>query len=77
MLVYTVYMDVTYNVNEKGFISTIVLVIIALITLQFAFHIDVLAILQSPYLKTFSDFVIKYALVAWHGLVALYNALTT
>lgn len=63
--------------REKGFITTIVLVIIALLILQFAFHIDILAILQSPYLQAFSNFVIKYTLIAWHGLVALYQAITT
>lgn len=65
------------HISQKGFISTFLLVIIALITLQFAFHIDVLAILQSPYLQAFSNFVIKYALIAWHGLVSLYHAITT
>lgn len=62
---------------NKGFISTIILVIIALLTLQFAFHIDVLAILQSPPMLAISQFVIKYSIIAWHGLVDLYHIITT
>ncbi len=62
---------------NKGFIGTFVLVIVALLTLQFAFHIDVLAILQSPPMLTISHAIIKYALVAWHGIVSVYQMITT
>lgn len=62
---------------QKGFISAIILVIVALFTLHFAFDIDILAILQSSYLRAISDFVIKYSLIAWHGLVSLYQFITT
>ncbi len=62
---------------NKGFIGTSVLVIIALLTLQFVFHVDVLAILQSPPMLTISHAIIKYALIAWHGIVTLYQMITT
>jgi hypothetical protein len=62
---------------NKGFVSTIILIIIALLTLQFAFHIDVLAILQSPPMLAISHFVIKYSVIAWNGLVDLYQTVTT
>jgi len=70
-------MQHTSHIPQKGFISAIILVIIALFILQFAFHIDVLAILQSPQLQVISNFVIKYSLIAWHGLVDLYHNVTS
>lgn len=58
---------------NNGFIGTFILVIIGLLTLQFAFHIDVLAILQSPQMVYISQFIIKYSLIAWNGIVDLYH----
>lgn len=75
-MVYTIHMQHAPHSNKKGFISTIILVVVALLILQFAFDINVLAILQSPQLQAFSNFVIKYTLIAWHGLVRLYQAIT-
>ncbi|MCX6703516.1 MAG: hypothetical protein NTV02_02430 [Candidatus Zambryskibacteria bacterium] len=63
--------------TRSGFIGIIVLVIIALATLQFAFHIDVLAILQSPEMQKVSNFVITYSKIAWQGIVDLYKNITT
>ena len=70
---YSIHMKKAPVVLQKGFISTFVLVVVALLTLQFAFHIDVLAILQSPPMLTISHFIITYTLIAWDGIVNLYN----
>lgn len=70
-------MHVAHHTHQKGFISTIVLVVIALLVLQFVFHVDVLAILQSPTMLVISNFIIKYSLIAWHGIVDLYKMITT
>lgn len=72
-MLYSKYMNNIFSVSQKGFIATFVLVIIALLTLQFAFHIDVLVILQSPPMLTISYAIIKYALIAWDGIVNLYH----
>lgn len=66
-------MNNALDMKQKGFISTFILVIVALLTLQFVFHVDVLAILQSPPMLTISHFIIKYTLIAWGGIVSLYN----
>lgn len=34
--------------NQKGFIGAIVLIVVALVLLQYIFHIDIIAYLQSP-----------------------------
>lgn len=70
-------MNRVFYVSQKGFIGTFLLVIVALLTLQFAFRIDILTILQSPPMLTISHTIIKYALIAWHGLVSLYQTITT
>jgi hypothetical protein len=70
-------MKKTRALSQKGFIGTFVLVIGALLTLQFAFHIDVLAILQSPPMLTISHFIIRYTLIAWEGVVSLYKLIVT
>lgn len=76
-MVYTIYMHHIPHTKEKGFVSTIILVVIALIILQFVFHVNVLTILQSPQVQVVSNFIVKYTLIAWYGLVHLYQTLTT
>ncbi|MHB1316386.1 MAG: hypothetical protein ACYCZW_00835 [Minisyncoccota bacterium] len=61
--------------NRQGFIGTFILIIIALVTLQFAFKVDVLSILQSPQLQVISNFVIKWALIIWHWFVGIYQSI--
>ena len=41
--------------KQSGFISTIILIIIALIILEFVFHIDIIQVLQSPKVQHFSQ----------------------
>lgn len=63
--------------RNRGFIGAIALIVGALLILQFAYHIDVLAILQSPQIVAISNFVITYSLIAWHGIVEVYRNITT
>lgn len=55
--------------QESGFITTIVLIVVAIIVLKFWFHIDVIAYLTSGQVGEWLAYVKKVIVVVWDNIL--------
>jgi hypothetical protein len=75
------YFGIIFNMNfnnrkEKGFVSLVILIVIALITLRYAFHIDVVSFITKYFnkdaLKAFDQKAVYYYKAVGEKIIDLY-----